>query len=78
MAFIPPLLSASAAPIGLTALTMGGAAATPAVVESFFKSIFLHPGENIVAVGVLIAVPVLLCIALAFLVKKVYEHYHKV
>ncbi|MCH9625272.1 MAG: hypothetical protein S4CHLAM123_04430 [Chlamydiales bacterium] len=76
MTFIPPLLLASAAPISLTALTVGSAATTPAVVESFFRSIFLHPGENMIAVGVLIAVPVLLCIALAFLVKKVYEHYN--
>jgi len=77
MAFIPPLLLANAAPIGLTALTVGSAAATPAVVDSFFKSLFLNPGNNIIAVGVLLAVPVLLCIALAFLVKKVYEHYNQ-
>lgn len=74
MAAIAPLLFSNFSQLSLTTSQLGIMISTTAnVVQDFFMNLFLHPSQNIIAIGVMAVVLIGATVGLAFLAKKVYE-----
>ena len=75
MVYFPSLMFTGFTQGAAFTATAATSALTANVVRDFFMNIFLHPGENYIAVMVLGGAAIGACIGLAFLVKLVYEKY---
>ncbi len=58
------------------ATTFAATTLTANIVSDFFRNLFLHPGENYMAMMAVAGVAVVACVGLAFLIKLVYDKYN--
>lgn len=74
MTAIAPLLFSNFSQLSLATSQLGiTISATANVVQDFFMNVFLNPGQNVVAIGVMAVVVIGAAAGLAFLTKKIYE-----
>ncbi|NGX61070.1 MAG: hypothetical protein K940chlam9_00550 [Chlamydiae bacterium] len=77
MTLLTPLATLSSYSVGIAATTTWttSMATTMSVAKDFFAQIFLHPTDNLIAVGILAVIGGGSIVGLAFLLKLVVEKF---